>query len=162
VIENDGSAGLTILAPSTGNCNLYKSTGSGGLPRRALMRYHSSSKTLVLGTSVSDGALQLLSGEEEPALDIDGDRNATFAGNVAVAGDVAVAGNVAAAGDVAVAGNVAVAGDRVGIETMKTHGSIGAGVAGDIVWAKDASNHYYIFVSDGTLWNGLKLTETSS
>jgi hypothetical protein len=106
--------------------------------------YNSTGKTLLVGTSVSGGALQLLSGDEEPALDIDGDQNATFAGNVAVEG------------------NVAVAGDRVGIETMKTHGSIGAGVAGDIVWAKDASNDYYIFVSDGTLWNGVKLTETSS
>jgi hypothetical protein len=40
VIENDGSAGMTILAPNTGNCNLYMSTGTGGQPRRALMRYN--------------------------------------------------------------------------------------------------------------------------
>ncbi len=132
VVENNDNAGITILAPNTEHCSLFMSTGTGGQPLRALVQYRSTPKRMDIGTSVADGVLRFLSANEQPAMELGADKKATFKG------------------------------DRIRIETIHTKDSIGSGMEGDVALAKDGPGDYYIFVSDGTIWNGVKLTETSN
>ncbi len=108
VIEDNSNTGLSILFPLASVGNIYFGSGDGStqLSNRGRIQYHGTAKELRLGSNEVGGKVILSSGQNVTAFTLDENRNAAFAGDVAIAGSLT--GDVHATGDLTVDGDVTI------------------------------------------------------